>query len=52
MVAVIVALLLIWLMLGVIGAVIKGLLWLAVLAALLFVVTGLIGGRGSKRIGS
>jgi hypothetical protein len=51
MVAVIVALLLIWLLLGVIGAVIKGLFWLAVLAALLFVVTGLIG-RGNKRIGS
>jgi hypothetical protein len=52
MVAVIVALLLIWLLLGVIGAVIKGLFWLAILAGLLFVVTGLIGGRGNKRIRS
>jgi hypothetical protein len=51
MVAVIVALILIWLLLGVIGAVLKGLFWLAVLAALLFVVTGLIGSRSNKRIG-
>jgi hypothetical protein len=52
MVAVILALLLIWLLLGMIGAVIKGLFWLAILAALLFVVVGFIGGRGKKRIGS
>jgi hypothetical protein len=51
MVAVIVALILIWLLLGVIGAVLKGLFWLGVLAALLFVVAGLIGSRSNKRIG-
>jgi hypothetical protein len=51
MIAVIIAVILIWLLLGAIGAVIKGLIWLAILAALLFVVTAAIG-RGNKRIGS
>jgi hypothetical protein len=48
----IVVLLIIWLLLGVIGAVVKGLFWLVIVAAILFVVTGALGLRGNRRIGS
>ena len=40
---VIVALLLIWLVLSIIGFVVKGLIWLAVIGLILFVATGIWG---------
>lgn len=43
MIALIVALLLIWLGLAVVGLVVKGLFWLFVIGAILFVVTALVG---------
>jgi hypothetical protein len=43
MVGLIVALLVIWVILAVLGLVIKGLFWLFVIAAVLFVVTGIFG---------
>jgi hypothetical protein len=45
----IVLLLIIFLLLGVTGAVVEGMLWLLVVAAILFVVTGVLGrGRFSR----
>ncbi|HEX3732589.1 MAG TPA: hypothetical protein VHU91_06695 [Mycobacteriales bacterium] len=38
-----VVLLVIWLVFIILGAVIKGLLWLAVIGVLLFVITGIVG---------
>ncbi len=43
MLGLVVALLIIWLILAVLGLVIKGLLWLFVIAAVLFVVTAIFG---------
>ncbi|MEU3454631.1 hypothetical protein ABZ671_13635 [Micromonospora sp. NPDC006766] len=43
MIALIVALLLVWLALVIIGLVVKGLFWLFVIGAILFVVTAIIG---------
>lgn len=43
MIQIIAVLLIIWLILAVLGFVIKGLLWLAVVAAVLFVATAAIG---------
>ncbi|WP_028936270.1 hypothetical protein [Pseudonocardia spinosispora] len=48
----IVGLLVLWLVLAVVGFVVKSLLWLAVVALILFVVTGVFGGvrhRGRVR---
>jgi hypothetical protein len=42
---IIVLLLVIWLVISVLGFVIKGLVWLAVIGLILFVVTGAIGAR-------
>ncbi|MBV9822181.1 MAG: hypothetical protein JO144_08055 [Actinobacteria bacterium] len=50
MVRIILVLLLIWVAIAVIGAVIKGLLWLTVIAIILFLITLLMGGaRRSRR---
>ncbi|MFB9236063.1 hypothetical protein ACFFWC_10970 [Plantactinospora siamensis] len=43
MIALIVALLVVWLVLAVVGLVVHGLFWLFVIGAILFVVTGIIG---------
>jgi hypothetical protein len=43
MLGLIVLLLVVWLILAVVGFVIKGLIWLAVLALALFVITGIVG---------
>lgn len=43
MISLIVVLLLIWIILAVVGFAFKGLLWLAVIAIVLFVVTGVLG---------
>ncbi|MBG0738447.1 hypothetical protein IV500_03265 [Paeniglutamicibacter antarcticus] len=43
MVGLILVLLVVWLVLAVLGFVIKGLVWLAVIGIILFVVTGVIG---------
>jgi hypothetical protein len=43
MVGLIVGLLVIWLILAVLGLVIKGLFWLFVIAAVLFVITAIVG---------
>ncbi len=48
MIAFIAVLLLIWLVFIVLGAVIKGLFWLLIIGAVLFVVTGALGLRGNK----
>jgi hypothetical protein len=49
----ILVLLLIWVAIAVIGAVIKGLIWLSILAAILFLITLILGstrlGRGRAR---
>ncbi|MET4705011.1 apolipoprotein N-acyltransferase [Frigoribacterium sp. UYMn621] len=51
MIGFIVLLLVIWLVLAVLGFVIKGLFWLAVIGIILFVVTGIVGyiRRGGSR---
>jgi hypothetical protein len=49
MVGLIVGLLIIWLILVVVGLVIKGLFWLFVIAAVLFVVTAIVG-WGRRRV--
>ncbi len=46
--AIIVALLVLWLVFSVIGFVVKGLFWLAVIGLVLFVVTGLFGANRSR----
>ncbi|SBT54270.1 hypothetical protein [Micromonospora narathiwatensis] len=43
MIALIVALLLVWLVLVIVGLVVKGLFWLFVIGAILFVATAIIG---------
>lgn len=43
MIALIVLLLLVWLVLAVVGLVVKGLFWLFVIGAILFVVTAIVG---------
>ncbi|WP_170133155.1 hypothetical protein [Arthrobacter livingstonensis] len=43
MIGLIVALLVIWVVLAILGFVIKGLFWLAVIGIILFVATGVIG---------
>lgn len=48
----IIALLVIWLVLAILGFAVKGLLWLAIAGLVLFAVTGIVGwtrGRGSIR---
>jgi hypothetical protein len=51
MIGLIVILLVIWLVLAILGFVIKGLFWLAVVALILFVITGITGyfRRGARR---
>lgn len=44
----IVLLLVLWLLLSVLGFVIKGLFWLAIIGIVLFVVTGALGARRSR----
>lgn len=51
-VGLIIALLVIWLVLAILGFAVKGLLWLAIAGLVLFAVTGIVGwtrGRGSIR---
>ncbi|MCW3839202.1 hypothetical protein ONA70_03705 [Micromonospora yasonensis] len=43
MIALIVALLLVWLVLVIVGLVVKGLFWLFVIGAILFVATAIVG---------
>ena len=43
MVALIVLLLVVWLVLAIVGLVVKGLFWLFVIGAILFIVTAIIG---------
>lgn len=43
MIALLVILLLIWLGLGIIGFVIKGLIWLGIIGLVLFVITAIVG---------
>lgn len=43
MIALLVILLLIWLALGVVGFVIKGLVWLGIIGLVLFVITAIVG---------
>ncbi|MFE9205582.1 hypothetical protein [Micromonospora sp. NPDC007230] len=43
MIALIVALLLVWLVLVVVGLVVKGLFWLFVIGAILFIATAIVG---------
>ncbi|HET8588616.1 MAG TPA: hypothetical protein VFM01_03215 [Nakamurella sp.] len=50
MIALILILLLLWVALGVIGFVVKGLVWLAIIGIVLFVITGIVGFfRGRSR---
>ncbi|GJF06686.1 hypothetical protein [Pseudonocardia sp. D17] len=49
MLALIVAALIVWVVLAVLGFTIKGLLWLAVIACVLFVITGALGALRSRR---
>jgi hypothetical protein len=50
MIALLVVLLLIWVVLGVVGFVVKGLIWLAIIGIVLFVVTAIAGAiRGRAR---
>ena len=51
MIGLIVFLLVLWAVLSIVGFTIKGLLWLAVIALILFVVTGIFGfiRRGGKK---
>jgi hypothetical protein len=50
MIALILILLLLWVALGVIGSVVKGLVWLAIIGIVLFVITGIVGFfRGRSR---
>jgi hypothetical protein len=46
---IILLLLLVWLVLAVLGFVIKGLIWLAIIGLVLFVVTGAFGARQRNR---
>ena len=50
MIGIVIFLLLLWLVLSVVGFVVEGLLWLALIGILLFVVTGIFGWfrRGSR----
>jgi CHASE2 domain-containing sensor protein len=43
MIRIVIALLVVWLILSVLGFVIKGLLWLAVIGIVLFVITAIVG---------
>ena len=43
MLGLIIALLVIWLILAIVGFTIKGLIWLAIIALVLFVITGVVG---------
>ena len=52
MLGIIALLLVIWLAITVVGAVIKGLFWLAVIGVLLFVVTSALGWNRRKGVGS
>ena len=50
MIALILILLLIWVAFGVVGFVVKGLLWLAIIGIVLFVITAIVGAvRGRSR---
>lgn len=50
MIALILILLLIWVAFGVVGFVVKGLVWLAIIGIVLFVITGIVGFlRGRSR---
>jgi len=52
MIGLIVALLVVWLVLSVVGFVVKGLVWLAVIGLVLFVGTAAIGAVRRKSVGS
>lgn len=49
MLALVLALVLLWVVLGVVGVVVKGLFWLTVAAAVLFLITLVFGGTGLRR---
>lgn len=49
MIALIVILLIVWFGLGVVGFAVKGLLWLALIAIALFVITGIVGFLTGRR---
>ena len=51
MIGIVVGLLILWIILSVLGFVIKGLLWLAVIGIVLFVITAIVGfiRRGAAR---
>lgn len=51
MIALIVALLVIWLVLSVVGFVVKGLVWLAIVGIVLFLGTAALGFIRRKRVG-
>lgn len=53
MLAFILLLILLWVILGIIGAVVKGLIWLLIIAAILFIATLVFGGTriGGRRRG-
>lgn len=44
MLALVLALVLIWLVVGIIGVAVKGLIWLTIIAAVLFLITLVLGG--------
>ncbi|MGI8867879.1 MAG: hypothetical protein ACR2F6_03255 [Mycobacteriales bacterium] len=46
MLAFILFLIIVWIALGIIGAVVHGLIWLTIIAAVLFLGTMVLGGRG------
>ena len=46
----IVGLLVLWVILAVVGFVVKSLLWLAIIAVVLFVATGIFGGVRHRRV--
>lgn len=50
MIGLIVLLLVIWLAAGIIGFVVKGLLWLAIIGIVLFVLTGIFGFARGRRL--
>ena len=49
MLAFVLFLIIVWIALGILGAVIKGLIWLTVIAAVLFLATIFLGGRRAGR---
>jgi hypothetical protein len=49
MLAFILFLVIVWIVLGIVGVAVKGLLWLTIIAAVLFLVTIFLGGRSAGR---